>query len=420
MIRKTRYALGIARSDLRDHGRVWLPLGTTAMGLAAAITILSVFFPVLLARFTDSQTLIGFAIGGEGLFALALSILVGPLSDRIRTPWGRRRPFMALGALLAAAGLALAPLMPSYWTAVAVVFAFYVGYYFVGTPYRALAPDILPADQYARALGYQQLLRGLGFILGFGVGSIFFAVHQILPFEIVAALLLLAVGVTVFFIREPALEEERPLTLRRELVELWQAWRGHRELRRALLANFLFEAQFAGLRTFIVLFFLRGLGLSFNWVIIAVGIVTAANVVGAILSGYAADRFGVRRVLYWAALICGLAYLIPFFRQDLWIIFVLLPPLAIVGAAIITLSFPLVMEIMPEHKRGGYSGIFELARGLGIVVGPVVTGAAIDIYASLSGPQHGYPAMWLALSAITLLSVVALRRLNLDTQKAAA
>ena len=411
MLRQLTSSLRVTWRDFRTHGRLWIPLGLTSTGTAAAITILSVFLPVVLAKFTDSGTLIGFAIGGEGLFALALSILIGPLSDRTHTRFGRRRPYILAGVILAAACLTLAPLMPSYWSVVGVIFGFFIGYYLIGTPYRALAPDVLAPEHYGRALGYQQLLRGVGFIIAFSVGSAIFPWNQFLPFAIVAGVLLFSGLTTVLLVREPATAKP-PLTFRREFRELWRAWRGHAELRKAVLANFLFEASFAGLRTFVVLFFLVGMKLPIYWVTIAVGIVAIANVVGSVIIGYLADSFGIRRVLFWSNLLYAAFLVVPFFWQKLWFVFALLPPLALVGVGIITLSFPLVMEIIPSGRRGGYSGIFELARGLGIVVGPVATGAAIDLYRHLGGPYEGYPAMWLALSVMSFLAVLVLRWLG--------
>ena len=69
---------------------IW-SLGLGAFGLAFSVTTISVALPPLLHTFTDSGTLIGVAIGAEGLFALTLSPIVGPWSDSFHTPLGRRR-----------------------------------------------------------------------------------------------------------------------------------------------------------------------------------------------------------------------------------------------------------------------------------------------------------------------------------------
>src|ERR671936_129383 len=100
-------------------------LGLGAFGLAFSITTTSVALPPILRHFAPSGALIGLVLGSEGVFALALSPVIGPWSDTFHTPLGRRRPFM-----LAAVGpmgfcLLLLPFMRSLWTMVFVVFAFF-------------------------------------------------------------------------------------------------------------------------------------------------------------------------------------------------------------------------------------------------------------------------------------------------------
>jgi MFS family permease len=183
--------------------------------------------------------------------------------------------------------------------------------------------------------------------------------------------------------------------------------------------NFLFEFTLAGIRTFIILFFIQGLGLPLSWALVAVGIVAGANLVAAVGGGYLADHLGIRRVLRWSNLAYGLALLIPFFVSELWLVFTFLPVFAVVGAVIVTLGFPLVMEVTPRDKEGTYSALFELARGGGIVLGPVVTGAAIDIYARVfHGPYEGYPALWLVGGLATLLAWLLLRQERETTRPA--
>src|SRR5438270_479451 len=103
--------------------RLLWTLGLGAFGLAFSITTISVALPPLLHTFTDSGSLIGLAIGAEGLFALTLSPVVGPWSDSFHTPLGRRRPFMLVGLGPMAFCLLLIPFMPTLWTTVLLVLA---------------------------------------------------------------------------------------------------------------------------------------------------------------------------------------------------------------------------------------------------------------------------------------------------------
>src|SRR5438477_12993651 len=84
----------------RQAGLRWL-LGLGAFGLAFSLTTTSAYLPPLLGRFTNSRTLIALVLGSEGLFALTLPLVIGPLIDAFQAPTGRPRPFMlaALGPI---------------------------------------------------------------------------------------------------------------------------------------------------------------------------------------------------------------------------------------------------------------------------------------------------------------------------------
>jgi maltose/moltooligosaccharide transporter len=138
----------------------WI-LGLGAFGLAFSITTTAAYLPPLLNRFTESGTLIGLVLGAEGVFAIALSPVIGPWSDTFHTPLGRRRPFMLAALFPMGFCLLLMPFMPNLWTTTMIVLAFFFAYYVYEPPYRGLYPDLLPASVYGRAQGVQHVLRGL-------------------------------------------------------------------------------------------------------------------------------------------------------------------------------------------------------------------------------------------------------------------
>ena len=148
-----------------QRGVAW-SLGLGAFGLAFAITT-TTYLQVLLGRFTDSGTLIALVLGSEGLFALALSPVIGPWSDTFHTPLGRRRPFMLVALGPMGFCLALVAFMPSFWTMTLVLLAFFFAYYVYEPPYRGLYPDLLDPQTYGRAQGIQHIMRGIA--LGAGL-----------------------------------------------------------------------------------------------------------------------------------------------------------------------------------------------------------------------------------------------------------
>ena len=69
------------RKALQEYG---LTAGT--LGSTAGQTVMVALLPILLARYTESATLIGFAIGGEGIVAILVPYWIGAASDHLPPP----------------------------------------------------------------------------------------------------------------------------------------------------------------------------------------------------------------------------------------------------------------------------------------------------------------------------------------------
>jgi MFS family permease len=145
----------------RERHRLAL-LGLPTFGLALAITVVSTYVPTVARQFTSSTTTIGVVIGAEGIGAILLPVLVGAWSDRLKTRWGGRLPFVAAGApvaVVALLGMGFVGSMPALALAVAV---FFVGYFIAYEPYRAFYPDLVGDEVAGRAQSTQAVWRGVG------------------------------------------------------------------------------------------------------------------------------------------------------------------------------------------------------------------------------------------------------------------
>ncbi len=87
------------------------------------------------------------------LTGLIVQPIIGTLSDRTSSRWGRRTPYFLAGALMCALGLFFMPLSASVLMAFSLLFLLDVGNNVTMEPYRAYVNDRLEADQ-----------RGFGFL----------------------------------------------------------------------------------------------------------------------------------------------------------------------------------------------------------------------------------------------------------------
>src|SRR2546429_1660735 len=99
----------------------------------------------------DADLLIGRVTAAGGVFALLTPILVGWLSDRTVTRWGRRRPWMVAGTVLNIVGLGLLALSASQLTFIAAYLLVQLSNNAAGDPHNRAIPGGRPARGPGRA-----------------------------------------------------------------------------------------------------------------------------------------------------------------------------------------------------------------------------------------------------------------------------
>src|ERR687887_944000 len=396
-----------ARSPSVRRTLFWT-LGLGAFGLAFSITTTAAYLPPLLHRFTTSGTLIGLVLGAEGIFAIALSPVIGPWSDTFHTPLGRRRPFMlaALGPL--GFTLLLMPFMPNLWTTTLIVLAFFFAYYVYEPPYRGLYPDLLPHSTFGRAQGIQHVLRGIALGAALVGGGFLLKAWQPAPFVLAAFVTAGACGAAILWVREDGGHGRVFEGVGAYFKRSWCILVQETEVRRFLIANAAWEGTFAAARTFVVLYIIDGLHESKAISSAVLGAVATGYVIAAVFAGRLGDRFGLARVVFFASFVYGGGFLVAGIAQQWhdWY-FGLILPVAIAGGTVMTLAWGLLYKIVPEEHRGAVSGLATTTKGIGILVGAPIAGAAIDLARPWLDATDGYQILW-PVCGIPILAAIPL------------
>ena len=179
-------------------------------------------------------------------------------------------------------------------------------------------------------------------------------------------------------------------------------------MRRFLIANTAWEATFAGMRTFVVLYIIDGLDQPLYVSSTVLGVVAAGYVLAALAAGRFGDEFGVGNVILGASVVYGLGLLVGGFAQTWhWWYYGLIAPVAMAGGVVMTLAWALLFKVMPARDRGTITGLATTTKGLGLVIGPLAAGAAIDIFHSYFRSTDGYAVIW-PVVAIPVLAVIPL------------
>ena len=382
------------------------------VGLSMALSLVTTYLPLTLRRYTGSATLIGFAIGGEGLFALAIPLVVGAVSDRTWTRWGRRRPFMVAAAPVMAVAMALAPMQPGYIRIAACVFVFFAAYHVYTAPYQALIPDSVPYARHGQVQGMQTLMRGLGMFAGMVGAGLLLHQWEPLPYVLASGVLLGVTGITVLTIAEapPHGGTSGPRQgVVAMLRETWVTSRAEKGVHRFLVANYLWEATVQGVRPFIMLFFLYVWGVQARGGALLLGWVGITYIIGGVSSGFLADRYGRFRVMWGGLCVYGAGCVIGMFVHDVRWAIVLLPLFGAGGAAVLTLPYTIMMALMPPGRLGQFTGLYSLSRGLATVTAPLFVGMLIDVFSPHLPESRGYSVIWPVAAATVGVSMLVFR-----------
>jgi MFS family permease len=177
---------------------------------------------------SNADLLIGRVTAAGGVFALLTPILVGWLSDRTVTRWGRRRPWMVAGTVLNIIGLGLLALSASQLTFVAAYLVVQLSNNAAGAAYTGVIPDVVRAEDRGRASGLLGTMNQLGTVVGVGLVGVTFKLYGdtraglLAGYAVVAVILAVTLLITVVAVKEPRVTKSPSPVRRQSPLPLWK------------------------------------------------------------------------------------------------------------------------------------------------------------------------------------------------------
>ena len=168
---------------------------------------------------SNADLLIGRVTAAGGVFALLTPILVGWLSDRTVTRWGRRRPWMVAGTVLNIIGLGLLALSINHLTFIGAYLVVQLSNNAAGAAYTGVIPDVVRAEDRGRASGLLGTMNQLGTVVGVGLVGLTFKIYGdsraglLAGYGVVAIILAITLLITVVAVKEP-IPPPRPSSVR--------------------------------------------------------------------------------------------------------------------------------------------------------------------------------------------------------------
>lgn len=355
-----------------------------------------------------------------GWLALPVVLLVQPtigaISDYTITRWGRRKPYIVIGAVLDVVFLIGLATSQTFVALVAFVILLQFSSNFAQGPFQGYVPDLVPPEQVGLASALVGAMQTVGFVTGAVLISLAFSLGQFTLFLIILGVVELATAAGTFlFVREGKVA--KPRRGKSWIAVARSAW-GTDILRERnfvflLISRLLFLAGVNVFLGFNVLFLSRSLGFDDSdiglWIAligVAVGVTTA---VATVPSGIISNRVGRKPLIYLACVIgglgLGLAGLAP--GPEMLLAGVVL--LGIASGTFLAVDWALMTDIIPKASSGRFMGISNLAVGLAGPVAALVAGPIIDGVGGPAETGDGPRAAFIAGVALFALAAVFLR-----------
>lgn len=387
-----------------NYGKIFL-LGFGFFGVSVIWGVYNAFVPIFLAnKFHLTPAFIGFFMTLDNIAALFIQPPVGAWSDRLRTPIGRRLPFILVGAPITALAFGFIPLASVLPLFVACTSTLLLSAALWRTPVVALMPDITPSEKRSQANGIINFMGGIGTIIALQTGGMLYKLSPAFPFWLGSALVVLAALIVFLFIKEPKDFTESNKVQPGMLESLQEVLNdGEKSGARILFAIFFWFIGYSAVETFFTLYAQEHLGIDAGDGATLLSVFPLFFVLFAIPSGVIAARMG-RRVailfgLFLVAVILALFYVLP--ASTLLKPISPLPlvgiPLTDAGPRMLTMagvllifggigwafvninSLPMVVELTTAARLGTFTGLYYLFSTLSAIVGPNVNGWAIQL-----------------------------------------
>jgi len=367
----------------------------------------------------NAGVLLAIINGAAVLMAIVVQPTVGMISDYTVTRWGRRKPYIVIGASLDVVFLIGLALSQTYLMILVFLVLLQFSSNFAQGPFQGYVPDLVPAKQVATASGLMGVMIVMGQIAGVGVATLGLGGGLVLATIGLGLIELATAIVLVTSVREGSGAPPRPGSWLKVAGSAW----GTDILKEAnvlwlLLVRLLFlgavNATNLGLY-----YFERSHGMSEedagSILFVATLVVGVATAAAAFPGARLSDRFGRRPMIWAACAIAASGMLLVALAPSPWLAIGAFLPFGIGVGIFLSVDWALMTDVIPKETTGRYMGILNAGTA---AAGPVflfVAGQVLDRVGALdlaNGPRAamGVAALFLVGAGIALLRVDPTRR----------
>ena len=395
--------------------------------------------------FTLVPLFIGIIMTFDNIFGVVFQPTFGKISDRCHTRIGKRKPFILIGAPLAAVIFAIIPRVALHENGrisaimfCIILFVFVMSFW--RAPCVALMPDLTPPALRSEGNSVINLVGGVGSLLALQAATIVCAIggwdkgtqeEEYIPYVFLFAsiVMIICTLVVTFFVKEPDSRlkvqmqanmendakakrqaEKEAAKKEKERLKAIKLSKGERVSLICMLAGLFF--LFCGanaIQTFFALFAAEILGKSSGEATSMLTIFAVSTAIGAIPAGLLGRKFGRKKTIV-AGLLMFITAFVVYLAVDattgnaLTLVYVALVVGGFANMLITVNTLPLVLEIGGLDKVGTFTGYYYTATFSAQIATPIVYGI-VRMLTGTYGSLFYYCPICFILSLICILFV---------------
>jgi MFS family permease len=389
-------------------------------------------------------TALAVVTGLQAVIGIVVQPISGAASDRIVSPWGRRRPLMVAGVAVQVALLGVLVFAHSYLAVLVVVLLVETASNTAQGPYQGLLPDLIPAGRRGLASGLMGASQLGGSVIGVALAGVAVALGDLpLAIALVAAAVGIGMITTVVGVSESqgvAATPESPRPGLREMIgwlghlpdwaralqavvlEVWgRDVLEHRDYIWLLVSRLAILMATGTLQPFVLYLLEDSLGMSPTQAAIAVaplaGLVAFVALAAAIPGGAMTARWGRVNTIAMSAVFGGVGSVLFAVAPNYVSLFPIAIPFGMALGIFLSADWALMADIIPPEHAGRYMGLSNTVTAGSALLAVALGGPLADLVNSW---QYGlgYRAIFLLAALEFVIGAWCIRRVHEPNREA--
>ncbi len=409
----TTVSTGLRPGPSLPVGRRWV----AALSVANVAVFVAFYGPlqVLLAEQAQEvapdskEAVLGLVTGVGAAASMISNPLFGAISDRTTSRFGRRRPWVLVGALGGAVGLTV---LSGVQAVVWMVLGWALVQTTVNAGYAAIMasiPDQVPRTQRGVVGGWVALAQTVGAMVGTGIALVtggWAAGYLACAVFLVAA----SAPLLLSSADQPLAKSQRPaFELQQFLKEFWVSPRQHPDFAWAWITRFLVQLGNALGLVYLYYYLQDGVGHGSpdSGVFVLTVTYAVASILTTVVSGALSDRTGRRKVFVSVSgVVMGVATAMLALVPQFGVVVLAAAILGLGFGVFMAVDYAIMTEVLPTAADAGRDlGVINIAAALPQVLAPAIAAPVVALLG-------GYPVLYALAACLTVLGAVLVVRIR--------